>query len=224
MDAEPYIPVLKRVGWVLFVVGALDIGLMIYCVANRISYSSGLNVFAVVAGTFLLRGSLRTAAIVRWFATFYLSTIGFALVVMLAVVPLALALTTLRLYPVSSVLVAGAVVIFVLFAIWVVRELSTPSVQSAIAAARFRWRSVRVPVLTGCLVVAVIAALLMIVVEDHMVVGRATSLARHETGPGYSFFVDSVHVGPGANGTIISAEVIAWNRNEIRKIPVSWTE
>ena len=64
MYEQAYVHILKRVGGVLLVVGLIDIGVMIYCAVNRISYSSSFNVFAVIAGIFLLRGSLGAASIV----------------------------------------------------------------------------------------------------------------------------------------------------------------
>lgn len=47
-------PVLVRTGKVLITVGVIDIGVMIYCIANEISYSSSFNIFAVIAGFFLM--------------------------------------------------------------------------------------------------------------------------------------------------------------------------
>ena len=40
--------VLKRVGVALIVFGAIDIGVMMYCIAHQISYSSSFNLFAVI--------------------------------------------------------------------------------------------------------------------------------------------------------------------------------
>jgi hypothetical protein len=57
--SSDHLPLLKKAGLVLVIVGLMDIGLMIYAIASRVSYSSSLNVFAVVAGAFLLRGNLR---------------------------------------------------------------------------------------------------------------------------------------------------------------------
>ena len=45
-----HLRILKHVGLTLVVLGVIDIGLLIYCIANQISYSSSLNIFAVVAG------------------------------------------------------------------------------------------------------------------------------------------------------------------------------
>ena len=39
--------ILHRVGLALIVFGLLDIGLMIYCIFNGVSYSSSFNIFAV---------------------------------------------------------------------------------------------------------------------------------------------------------------------------------
>lgn len=47
-----HLPILRRVGWALVIVGVLDVGLMIYCIISGVAYSSSLNVFAVVAGAF----------------------------------------------------------------------------------------------------------------------------------------------------------------------------
>ena len=48
--------ILRRVGLVLIAFGMLDIGVMIYCIANAINYSSSFNVFAVIAGIYVGRG------------------------------------------------------------------------------------------------------------------------------------------------------------------------
>ncbi|MGD0189445.1 MAG: hypothetical protein ABSD74_01755 [Rhizomicrobium sp.] len=224
MEPELYRPILRRVGTILILVGLLDIGWMIYCIVNGISYSSSLNIFAVIAGIFLLRGGLRTAAIVRWFAIFYLSSFAAALILAVPVVPAGLMLTCLRLYTVDFCLAAGAAALVLLFGAWVVRELSSAPVQAAIASGHLAWRSMRIPAVLGVAVVGLVAGLMLYLVEDHMVVERATKLARHEVGPGYNLFVDSVHIHGGGDEMAISADVVAWKGNEIREIPVNWTE
>jgi hypothetical protein len=102
MEDLAYLPVLKRVGLVLVVVGLIDIGIMIYCIAKKISYSSSFNIFAVVAGIFLIRGSLRAAGTVLWFATFYLTAFTSLLVASPLFLPPGLALIEARLYRCGS--------------------------------------------------------------------------------------------------------------------------
>ena len=67
-----HLPILKRVGKVLIIIGLVDIAVMIYCIANSISYSSSFNIFAVIAGVFLYRGSLRTAVITTWLSSIFI--------------------------------------------------------------------------------------------------------------------------------------------------------
>lgn len=61
-----YLQILKRVGKVLLIAGLLDTVIFILCIVTKTSYSSNLFVFAIIAGVFLMRGSLRAAGIVTW--------------------------------------------------------------------------------------------------------------------------------------------------------------
>ena len=68
-----YRAILRRVGFVLLAVGVVDIAYMVYCIMNSKNYSSSLNIFAVVAAIFLIRGGLKTARFVTWFSAFLLT-------------------------------------------------------------------------------------------------------------------------------------------------------
>jgi hypothetical protein len=47
--------ILRRVGISLIAFGLFDIGVMVYCIINRINYFSSFNIFAVLAGMFVWR-------------------------------------------------------------------------------------------------------------------------------------------------------------------------
>jgi hypothetical protein len=64
MESQTYRGILKCVGGVLIVIGLIDIAVMIYCIVNRISYSSSFNIFAVIAGILSMRGGLKAAVAV----------------------------------------------------------------------------------------------------------------------------------------------------------------
>jgi len=49
-----YQKILRNVGWALLWLGVVDVGVMIYCIANNIGYSSSFNIFAIIAGVFLM--------------------------------------------------------------------------------------------------------------------------------------------------------------------------
>lgn len=60
----------KKAGIVLLIIGIIDVGIMAYCIANKISYSSSFNIFAVIAGVFLIKGRVKTARAVHCFSAF----------------------------------------------------------------------------------------------------------------------------------------------------------
>ena len=61
----------RKVGITLLIIGIIDIGVMAYCISNSISYSSSFNIFAVIAGVLLMKGSVKTARIIRWISAFF---------------------------------------------------------------------------------------------------------------------------------------------------------
>ncbi len=69
--------VLRKVGNVLIVAGIIDIGVFIYCIMNQYGYSSNLGLFAIIAGVYLRRGSLRVAQITSFLSGFYFITFLF---------------------------------------------------------------------------------------------------------------------------------------------------
>src|SRR5947199_285208 len=123
--------VLRRVGFVLIAIGVADIGFMIYCIATERSYSSSVNVFAVAAGVFLIRGSLRAVRIVTCISAFLLSALGGALLVVPFVQPMDLWLTELRLDPVAFAMNSLFAILFLILVAWVYWRLRSPEVLRA---------------------------------------------------------------------------------------------
>jgi hypothetical protein len=223
MEPETYRAILKRVGWVLVVIGLIDVGVMVYCIVNRQSYSSSLNLFAVIAGIFLLRGGLRTAAVVRWFSVFML--VGFLAMACVApfLQPWDLSLTELRLNPGSFAI--G--VIFYLLALgllfWVARQLGLEPVQVAIAKAGVKRRDVRYAVAAG-VGLAVLLGISIPLISNGESAERAKSIAKQEVGPGYQLHLSSIRVSSVGHRTNASGVVTAWNHQEIRSVPFHWED
>jgi len=46
----------------------MDIGIMVYCIANKTSYSSSFNIFAVIAGVYSLKANLKARRLTSQFA------------------------------------------------------------------------------------------------------------------------------------------------------------
>src|SRR5229473_3743503 len=158
-DDLAYLPILKRVGVVLIVIGVIDVGWMIYCIVHRRSYSSSFNIFAIIAGIFLIRGSLRGAAIISRFALFML-TVFISMVLLWPVfLPPGLALAELRIYPLQF-LASAALIAFVLgLLFWVVVQLRRESVLEAIARSAGKTPSLRGPILVGLGLVVIVASI-----------------------------------------------------------------
>ncbi len=102
MQAAALAPILNKTGRVLLIVGLIDVAVMIYCVVNQIAYSSSVNLFAVIAGVFLLRGSLRAASAVRWLSVFLLAALFSLALAWPFVQPADLTLTQIHLSPLGA--------------------------------------------------------------------------------------------------------------------------
>lgn len=224
---DDYRQSMRVVGIVLTVVGILDIGWMAWCIAHQQNYSSSFNIFAVVAGILLIRGSLRTANVVAFFSAFMLSAFVGGLVLSPLLVPLDLQFTQLRLEPVSF----GLSTLFfmcVLFLLgWIYRRLTAPPIVAAIAE-RYpsftrSWRRPR----TGFYVGGILAVTLGIAIPLMMhgeTADRAIAEARQKVGDHYKFHVSSWRGGSSGGRSHYAAVVTAYNQNEIREIPVEWDE
>lgn len=222
MDTQ-HIPILKRAGAVLLVFGLIDIAVMIYCIANHISYSSSFNIFAVVAGIFLLRGSLRAASIVRWFAVFILTAFVAFLVAWPFMQPFALTLTQVRLNPGMSFITFVFVAFLLTLLAWLIRELGREPVMAARASAGKKQRNMRIPIAVGVGLVIVMGIFMTLLLGSGWA-DRAKDIAAQQVGPGYRFHVNSLNIARSNQTTSVSGVVIAWNDNEILHLPVQWEE
>ena len=223
MDTSSHIAILKRTGAVLVGVGLLDVGVMIYCVANGVAYSSSFNLLSIIAGIFLLRGSLRAAATVRWFATLMLAAFLTLALAWPFIQPIDLTLTEMRLNPLSSLgsLVFMVLVLCLLY--WLNRELGRAPVLQASAAAGRKARDMRLPFASGVGIVVVLVVLLSVLMNGESG-AKARAMAEQELGAAYLYHVSSLNIVANSQGTFVSGTVTAWNEKEVRDVPVSWEE
>lgn len=215
-----YRTVLRRAGTVLVLVGAADITLMIYCLVHGLSYSSSLNVFAVIGGIFLIGGSLQAARIVAWFAAFVITgSAGAALVLLPLARPADLWATQLRLDPAGTLLPLLAAFAAMALLYWVYRQLRSPVVLEARAAAGQATAPPKGAFVLGALLVLVLAG------SMHFMLGgeaakKAVQLARGKLGSSYKYNVTALQ----QSGRHYRANVTAYNRVEIRAVEVEWRQ
>lgn len=222
-DSSLYAPILQRVGWVLLVLGLIDMSVMAYCIFRGISYSSSFNIFAVIAGIFLLKGSLRAASIVRWLAVLMFSGSMVAIFVFPFFQPLGLTWTYMRLYPVSSFWSVAVFIFFCGMLYWLIRELGREPIHLARNVTGRKLRDIRIPFILGA-GFAVLGAVAIAYLEFGENAKRAQMIAQKELGPKYQYNTTAISILKSDKGTFFSGTVTAWNRNEIILVPVRWKE
>lgn len=223
MDQPLYRAILKRAGLVLLAVGSIDIGWMIYSIVNGISYSSSLNIFAVIAGILLIRGGLKTAGFVRWFALFFLSALLALAVTFPLLQPIGLTLAEIR-FDTGSVIVSIFFTLLIgAFLYWISTELGRESIHLAREDAGLKRTGARVPMACGAGAV-LLACVMLIVFLNGESAERAKIEAAKVVGPGYSLHITSLSVNYSGRRQSGSAVVAAWNNKEVRHVPVHWEE
>jgi hypothetical protein len=219
MEPSNYSDTLKRVGIVLVVVGVLDIGFMVYCIVNRVSYSSSLNIFAVIAGVFLLRGSLKAASLARWFSILLFASSVSMLTGALFIAPFDLIRVWIALRPLSAISVVGLSSFLVALLYWLVKELGSPAVLTAVAQKGVKQRNPRTAAIVG-LGLGAFGGVMLWWMNGSEASRHAKALAEAEVGPSYHLFVSSLSSGMRSNGTEYRSRVTAWREGEIKTVSV----
>jgi hypothetical protein len=209
--------ILHRVGLALIIFGLLDIGLMIYCIVNGVSYSSSFNIFAVISGIYLWRGH-------PWYVKWVTRAAGFYAAAFCAMVPMApflfpmdLGVLELRLHPAGVIVGTVATIGVVVFLVWVYRELHQAPVLAAYTVAGYSPVRFWVAPLCGAML-ALGAGVLFLVLMHGDAERTAIRLATVKTGPGYHYFVTRLSYA-GDRGT---AEVLAYDGQAIKTVQVRW--
>lgn len=223
MPSADYLPFLRRTGLVLLAVGSLDIGLMVYAILSQGSYRSSFNLFAVFAGIFLLRGNLRAASLVRWFALFLLAAFSSIVLVAPALQPIDLTLTEIQIDPQAFL---GSFVVFALALIllaWLARELGSVPVLLARKNAGRPARRPSFPVASGIALAAALAVVSFLVQRSESA-ARAVREARARLGDDYRYHVSSFSYRSSSDGTYVSGVVTAWKGGTVKDLPFQWRE
>ena len=207
----------RKAGIALLIIGIIDIGVMAFCIVNKLSYSSSFNIFAVIAGIFLIRGGVKTARAVRWLSIFFVAAfIGF-LVLSPFIIPFGLLLTTLKLNTLTMVSSFLSGLVFIAVLIWIHLQLSTPESLERLAQAGFKTGKPKSAYLAGGALVTVLITLLFGLMNGASA-QKAKALAQEQLGPGFQYHVSSM----STSGNSGSADVTAYSDKEIYRVQVQW--
>jgi len=215
-----YRVILKKVGWALVAFGLADIALMIWCVSRGQGYSSSFNIFAVIAGFFLIRGNLGTARLVAWFFAFMLTGfIGAILFIFPFLQPIGLLAIQTKLDPAWSIAVWALAAAGLLLLGWSYLKLRSKPVLDALEASGRNAATPKAAIGLGIALVAFLAVMLHLTFNGAAGT-KAIELARQKLGPGYDYAIQSMQWGGGRGRAVVAA----YNDKEIEYIPVEWSE
>jgi len=211
--------ILKKVGISLFIVGLIDIGVMIYCITNKISYSSSFNIFAVIAGIFLMRGSIYTARIVTFFGAFMLAGFIGLLVIFPFMEPFELKAIAFRLNPVSTIISYAFMFLAVGFIYWVYKNLASEPVMTARKKASLSYGVPKLAFTLGGILVAGLS-IPMYFLNNGSSAEIAKAMALEQLGNSYKYHVTAMNF----SSSHVSARLSAYREGEIKEIRVEWDE
>lgn len=214
--------ILKRCGIVLIVVGVLDIGYMIWCIAHQISYSSSFNIFALIGGFLLFRGGLKTARWVAQLSTFMLVACGGFLLATPFLYPLSYWMAVFK-HGTGFFMNSVITVAFISLLIWLRKQMVRPEVLSAIQTAGLRPPRTYPAIIAGLVLPVILVTLLSFMC--HGDAGQeAIRRAEQQMGAGYHYVVTSLQIESNANQKSVNAIVSAYNDANLKDIQIKWSK
>lgn len=214
-----YKRILRKAGLVLVLGGLADIGWMAYCVANSVSYSSSFNIVAVIAGLFLVAGSLKATRFVTWCAAFYFTTFGTMMLLWPLIEPLDLLVVRARLNPVGIVLSFALGLSVVAVLLWVYRRLRSETILQALEEHELKSTPPKSAFAGAILLVAILIVILGSVLNGESA-QEAVKRARERLGPDYRYHVNAIYFAGGH----VSARVVAYTSTSIEAIEIEWEQ
>jgi glucan phosphoethanolaminetransferase (alkaline phosphatase superfamily) len=207
----------KNAGIALLAIGILDVGFMVYCIVNNINYSSSFNIFAVIAGIFLIKRSASTARIVRWLTVFFAIALVCSTLALFFITPFDLQITQLRLnpLPIISQLLLSILVITAL--VWIHLQLSTPDALNILRQAGYKTDKPKSAYIAGFVLSVLVLVFLAIFMTGESA-QKAKALAQKQLGSEYQYYISTM----STSGNSGQASIIAYRKNEIKDIQVKW--
>jgi hypothetical protein len=219
-----YRAILKQVGIVSIAIGILDLMYMVYRVSANLgqsldgSYSSP-GILIVVAGVYLMRGSLRTANIVRWVAAFWIANGIGSILMRSCSTPFDLLMLEFHLNPHEFSMWYLSRIMETAVTYWMYRQLSAEPVISASLNSGHKVSIPKQAFFLGA-ALTVLMPILLYITGDGVLGRKALDLARAKYGEGYKYHLTALHRSRGMSGEKISAKIAAYNDREIKTVRV----
>lgn len=219
--------ILRMVGAVLTSVGLMDVGYMFYSIYAYKGYASIFSIMGIIAGAFLLNGSLRAARIVAASAAFFVPVLLGVIIALPILLPVELILTYLKIAPLSDVRLAIPFLLTGGLSAWIYRNLTSPPVKAGMDKAGMNyksfWKNPALGLKIGSALGAILLAFLVFSLKGERG-SRAIEEASKKMGSQYKYQVVSMGTRSSGEGTTVQAGVIAYDTKSIRYIDVAWKE
>lgn len=202
---------------IVLVVGILELVYSVYWSGpNQIQ----LQFMLLLVGSLLYFGSDKVIAVVRWLALLAAIPAIIAPFQQLAVTPLGLTITQLRVHPGAIAQYYLPLFIMAATIVLIARRLHRPDVSAVLRSRGMSTGGVALPVGLGLLFM-VISATIMIRLLHGEDAERAAQLAAQRFGPHYQYFTNRLHIFKSKE-TTVTATVQMWNDKGSWEVPVRW--
>jgi hypothetical protein len=231
---EAYLKTLRRSGGLCLLAGVI---VLVFSMDTVVKLPNGwtytglhiestrglLGALLLIAGGFLLRGSLEAAGVVGWLAALALPVCAGVAALQLVLQPLGLTFVELRLSPVYLLRTVGFYAATAVLLGVVLRILRSQPVLDARAEYGLKIHSLRLPLILGAVLTLVYAVALLLLLDSERG-ARAATIASQNLGPSYRYWANRIVILHGPLGESVSASVVAYNDHAIRVFPVEWSE
>ena len=216
---EEVASILRRVGWVLILLETANILWAIVEFVRGTSRALSVDLAAIVAGVFLIRGSLVTARYVAWWSAFFATAIVALPLGLAAIFPSSLLAVWWRTERRVWIETAGWLLVAFVALAWACRQLRSAPVREAQAAAGQKPLRIGFAIAAGAGLVFLLAGIMSAAFTGETA-QEAIRRAREQKGPKYRYAVTSLTI----NNSDVDAIVVAYDDRSSESVEVSWTK
>lgn len=219
--------ILKRTGLLLIAIGIIDIAYMIYVVSNGNSYHSSFNIFAIIAGAFLIKQNLKAARVIATFCSIYIAYSLGSAILTTVLFPFGFWASYIKNY------FSDAATSFIFFALavtvlsYIYTSLTNKEIVEDMEQSGQRFdKKWKIP--SAGFAYGAIGSLIAIIMIFTMLRGdsanEAIARAQNQNGNNYGYFVSSIDISISNGTKSVSSIVTGYNDKEIVNFQINWVQ
>lgn len=211
--------IIDQLGAIVLILGIAELGWGLYAAPQG---QFTLNFALLLVGLPILFGNMRVVSCVRWLACLALAPSLVALVSPFFTTPVALLQTEIRLVTSQFLAATAPGLLLLAVVVLVIRQLGSAPVLAARAKAGRKLRDMRIPLALGVVIAAFMQITATIALNSERA-KKAEQLAAERMGPKYQYH--TIYLGASIGEKhYYTANVQAWNENELVLVPIRWDQ